>query len=310
MPPTPRIPAVFHFVYGLREQDAPFPLHHHLCLASCRAVNPGARVVVHLHHRPWGPWWDRIAASVEVRQLDPAALGQGLEGADPAHEPYRHAHLSDFVRLEILMAEGGYYADIDSIFVRPAPHEWSAAPAIMGHELPPHGAAGSLCNAWIAAQAGSAFITEWRRRMPAAFDGSWSNHSTLLPYRLSVEMPEAVRVEAETRFFALDYTRAGLADLFDRRVGLPPDAVSLHLWEHLWHARERVDFTTFHAGLLTPDYVAFADTTYAHLARPHLPPDVVVSRVRFLAQQASRRRQDARLRLQAARARLTGQSRP
>ncbi|MBZ5734953.1 hypothetical protein K8Z61_10635 [Nocardioides sp. TRM66260-LWL] len=285
------IPRTVHFVYGLRPQTDPFPLHHFLAVRSCRRVNAGFDVVVHVRATPWGPWWERLVAEPGVRIAPIAEPGVRLGDSPPELEAYRYAHESDVVRLEILLAEGGVYADIDSIFVRSLPDAWLDAPAVMGHELPPDGAEGSLCNAWIAAEPGSAFVEQWLREMPAAFDGSWSNHSTLLPYRLSRQHPELVRVLPESALFALRYTAEHLADLLERDVPLPPDAVSLHLWEHLWAAPERRDFSHVHAGLITPAYVRHARTTYARLARPHLPDDVRGSRAAWL-------RDLARLRLE------------
>ncbi len=62
-------------------------------------------------------------------------------------------------------------------------------------------------------------------------------------------------------------------------AGLDPDfsgMVSMHLWAHLWWDRSRRDFSTFHSGLLTQDYVRRANTTYAVAARRFLPAPGIV----------------------------------
>ena len=41
---------------------------------------------------------------------------------------------------------------------------------------------------------------------------------------------------------------------------------SIHLWSHLWWDERRLDFSTFHAGLLTEEYVRKAETTYSRAA--------------------------------------------
>ena len=69
------IPSTFHFVYGLRPQTEAFPLQHHLAVASCAGVNPGARIVMHLHERPWGEWWERTEGLVEIAAIEPDAIG-------------------------------------------------------------------------------------------------------------------------------------------------------------------------------------------------------------------------------------------
>lgn len=283
-----RIPNVYHFVFGLKPQREPFHLMHYLCLASCLAVNRPDAIRVHYQHEPHGPWWERIRPQLELARIEPDGFVAGFAYASPSVARFRYAHLADFARLRILLAEGGIYADMDTLFIAPVPPAWRDAPCILGQETPPPGAAGgSLCNAWIGAEPGAAFIQAWLEASYAAFDGSWSNHSTLLPYRLSQELPQHITTKPKTAFYALDWTRRGLADLFLHTVALPADAVSLHLWSHLWFDPGRRDFLHFHADALTPDYVAFADTTYARAARRFLPADCPVDAGRYRRQRAA-----------------------
>jgi len=283
----PRIPNVYHFVFGLAPQREPLHLMHYLCLASCLAVNRPDAIHFHYQHEPFGPWWERIRPQLELRRLAPDAFVSGYAYIDPSVARFRYAHLADFARLQILLAEGGIYADMDTLFLRPPPSDWFDSPFILGHEAPPANAeGGSLCNAWIASAPGAEFARAWLAASYDAFDGSWSNHSTLLPYRLSRELPDHIAIQPKTAFYALDWTRRGLASLFLDMVVLPADAVSLHLWSHLWFDPARVDFLHFHKGALTPDYIAFADTTYARAARRFLPADCPVDAGRYRRQRA------------------------
>lgn len=277
----PRIPNTYHFVFGLRPQTEPFHLLHYLCLASCLEVNRPGRVVVHLHNEPHGPLWELIRPRIEVLPIPEREIHVDLAYDDDYVRRFSYAHVSDFIRLRILHEHGGVYADMDTLFVAPPPAELFAQSCVMGHERVDTGApsspAGSLCNALIMAEPGAPFIATWIERMPAAFDGSWSNHSTFLPYRLSREFPHQVRVEPESRFFSLDWTRAGIAALFEQDRPLPADATSLHLWAHLWWDEDRRDMSDFNHTLLTPAYVAHARTTYARHARRFLPPGLAPS---------------------------------
>ena len=276
------IPNVFQFVFGLREQAEPFHLVHYLCLASCRAVNQPDQIHFHYQHEPWGEWWDRIRPFLTLRKIAPERFVADYSYTDPLVARYRYAHLADFARLRILCEEGGFYADMDTLFLRPVPPSWRDSRFILGEERPPAGApGGSLCNAWMASAPGAPFGQAWLEGIQAAFDGTWSNHSTLLPYRLSRSMPTEIDVQPSSAFYALDWTRRGLADLFLRSVELPPEALSLHLWSHLWFEPERRDFLQFHGGLLTPDYVAHAPTTYARAARRFMPDDCQTSAERY-----------------------------
>jgi hypothetical protein len=285
---TDLIPNVYHFVFGLRPQTEPFHLMHYLCLASCLAVAKPDAIHFHYRNEPFGPLWDRIKPALVLRRVEPVDFVSNYAYTDPRIAAFSYAHAADFLRLEILVAEGGFYADMDTLFVRPPPTAWADRHCILGRETPPPEArgAGALCNAWIGARKGSAFLELWLGLMQEAFDGSWSSHSTLLPHRLAQLHPDLVHVEPQAAFFALDWTRAGLTDLFLRDVPLPDDAYSLHLWSHLWFDAKRHDFIDFHHGLLTEDYLAFARTTYARLARPFLPAGARPSRARFLAQRA------------------------
>lgn len=280
------IPNVFHFVFGLREQTEPFHLTYYLCLASCIEVNRPDAVHFHYHHEPWGEWWERIKPKLVLRQISPERSIADYSYGDPSLNKFRYAHLADFARLRILLEEGGIYADIDTLFLNPLPTKWRERQFILGQEKAPASAldGGSLCNAWIASAPGAEFCHRWLNGMDEAFDGTWSNHSTLLPYLLWRQHPLLLDVEPESAFYALDWTPRGINDLFMRRVDLPPNAYSLHLWNHLWFAEDRLDFSHFHSDMLTVDYVRFANTTYAHRARPYLPEDAPGTPTAYLCQ--------------------------
>jgi hypothetical protein len=280
------IPNVFHFVFGLRKQTEPFHLMYYLCLVSCINVNQPDAVHFHYHHEPWGEWWERIKPHLQLRRIDPEQSIANYRYTDPKLNKYRYAHLADFARLQILYQEGGIYADIDTLFLRPLPPEWRTREFILGQEKAPAlaGEGGSLCNAWIASAPGSVFARLWLDGLHEAFDGSWSNHSTLLPYRMWKQYPDIINVEPESAFYALDWTSRGIEDLFLRHTALPLQAYSLHLWNHLWFEQDRLDFSHFHADLLSLDYVLYANTTYANNARAHLPTDVKGSRTQYLYQ--------------------------
>jgi hypothetical protein len=278
--PTRTIPNVYHFVFGLRPQTEPFHLMFYLCLASCLAVNRPDRVRFYYQHEPHGPLWDRIRPALDLVPIEPARWLETYQYSDEQVARYRYAHLADLIRLQVLAEHGGIYADMDTLFLQPIPESWFSRQFILGHERPPdpRGQSGSLCNAWIASAPGAEFGRRWLAGMADAFDGSWSNHSTQLPYRMALETPDLLDVEPATAFCALDWTPRHLRDLLVGDVELPADARSLHLWSHLWFDDDRTDFSSFGARLLTPEYVRHARTTYACLARPHLPADLGGSR--------------------------------
>lgn len=271
------IPNIAHFVWGLREEPEPFHLVHYLCLESCRRVHRPAQMVVHCRQPPFGRYWDAIAQHVT---LAPVGLVPEVLDADfdecLAPSRYRYAHHADFLRLDALIEAGGLYADLDTLFVQPLPDELTAATFVIGREddvydvrtgaLRP-----SLCNALLLSEPRATFAVLWRRLMSSALDGSWSNHSTLLPHELSVRLPEAVRVEPRRSFYRFGPSRQGIGALLERLDVDIAGILSVHLWAHLWWDEDRRDFSHFHSGLLTEHHIRTVDTTYSVLAREFLP---------------------------------------
>ena len=275
------IPRQFHFVFGLRDRAEALHLAHYLCIESCRQINDPDRIFLHCHHEPFGPWWDLIKDTVTVVHVEPDSFVATYRYANRTLNRYRYAHHADFVRLRALADHGGIYADIDTLFVNPVPKRLFAKPFVIGREddvpCPKMGGLKpSLCNAFLMAEPGAAFTRLWLERLADAFDGSWSNHSGFLPWELSQTYADLVYIERRETFFKHSFTPSGIKTLFEELDPDFSDVVSMHLWAHLWWARSRRDFSTFHGGRLTQDYVRRAQTTYAVAARRFLPPSGTV----------------------------------
>ncbi len=280
------IPYVFHFVFGLKAQTEVFHLAHYLCLASCRAQHPTARICMHHRNLPWGPWWDAIRPELELHPVadtpadwQPSRYAGHVDGAMALQQNLSYAHESDFLRLDILLAHGGVYADMDNFFVQPYPERWfsSEHACLMAEELPVLDTQGvavpSLCNAVMLAVPNAPFIRVWRERIADAFDGSWSHHSCALAAKLWRESAAPIQVLPAARFFEFPWTVKGMQRLFEQDESAAPfmrNVYSIHLWAHLWWSESRVDFTRFHAGLITPENVARGGSTYFELAKPLL----------------------------------------
>jgi len=275
------IAPVFHFVFGLKPQREPMHVVHYLCLESCRRVNRPRAMCMHYRHEPYGPWWERIKAHLCLRRIGAASLIPDTARYDTTAEGrlirdagWSYAHEADFLRLSVLLDEGGVYADMDTLFIAPLPEHLSRKPFVLGEEAPVPGGDGvlqpSLCNALILAQPGATFARVWLAAMARAFDGSWSRHSCQQAVRLWGEMPESVHVVPQTYFYKHAATPRGVRTLLE---GYDPDVAgvySLHLWAHLWWDAWRTDFTTLHADQLDESYLRGMKTTYAMLARRFL----------------------------------------
>ena len=207
----------------------------------------------------------------------------------------RYAHLSDFTRMEAVYEYGGVYADIDTLFVSPLPENFYAKSFVMGEEMPEHTpdgqrkSAGSLCNAWMMGEPQAPFLKLWMERMVESFDGSWNNHSTLLPYRLSQQHPELIHVEPQRSFFHLSYITKDLKRLFFENYTDVEGVYSVHLWNHLWEDklwwnREFAWPQFLSGGVITPAFIHFANTTYANLSKRFLPEDITATPMEYRTQ--------------------------
>jgi hypothetical protein len=276
------IPRRFHFIFGLMPQPEPMHVVHWLCLESCRRVNAPEAIHFHYRHEPHGEWWEAIRPHLILRRVDlrsrlPDASRYDAtdEGRFIRDQGLAYAHEADFLRLQILLEEGGVYADMDSLFLRPLPERFFAHDFVLGEEAPMCGADGvlrsSLCNALIMARSGAAFARHWADAMAQSFDGTWSRHSNQAATALWAERPDEVHILPQPYFYKHAGTVTGVRALLEGRDRELEGAFSLHLWAHLWWDAARTDFTRVHAGMLTPDHIRIVDTTYNLAARRFLP---------------------------------------
>ena len=122
---------------------------------------------------------------------------------------------------------------MDTIFVNKLPDHLFSEPFVIGREKDVVDAdsqpRASLCNAFMLAEKGSDFARIWLSLMSEAYDGTWSNHSTILPYKLSREHPDWVHIEPAKTFYKHMWTKEGIQTLF-RAVDPDIDGVvSFHL---------------------------------------------------------------------------------
>lgn len=271
-----RVPNICHFVFGLKPRAEPFHLVHYVCIESCRQVLKPERIVLYYRHMPYGPWWELIRGRVELVRVEPVALVDAYRYRQRGMNKYIYAHHSDFIRVERVLDTGGIYADIDTIFVNAIPDQLLEQPFVLGREPDivdqvTGAVRPSLCNAVIMAEQNAEFGRLWLEEMPVAFNGSWSEHATLLPQRLAERHPGLVHVEPMRTFYKHPWTRDGLRTLLEGCDRDFDGVVSMHLWSHLWWSRRRRDFSSFHAGRLTERFVREVDTTYNIVARRFLP---------------------------------------
>jgi hypothetical protein len=272
-----RIPRVAHFVFGFRPQLEPFHLLHYLAIESCRRVVRPEKIYLTYHYLPYGVFWDLIRPHLTLRRNELVAevLSARYDGGRVPEE-YAYAHHADFVRLDALIEHGGIYADIDTIFLRPLPDVLYQKSFVIGREPDvPDEITGalrpSLCNALLMAAPQSPFARTWRRRMAAAMNGTWSNHSGFLAQSLSQVFPDQVHVEPVESFFPVPCSPEGLSALFGAGPVDLARSYSVHFWGHVWWCAEKTDFSPHHAGEMNLPYMRSSQSPFSAMARPFLP---------------------------------------
>jgi glycosyltransferase involved in cell wall biosynthesis len=278
-----RIPKLFHFIFGLREQTEPFHLAYYLCLKSCLEVNKPSGIHFYYHYQPYGEYWELIKPHLTLIEVELESFVQQSNAYQDHQEGHfiqaaklDYAHQADFIRLKKLIEYGGVYADMDTLFVNPIPDELYQHPFVIGREqnltdpltkqeMP------SLCNALLMSEPNSEFAKEWLKASYLSFDGTWSAHSCQQAATLASELPHKVYVAPQRYFFKHMWTKQGISTLFE---GLDDDfdnVFSMHMWNHLWWEQSRIDFSSFHKDLITERHVMTADTTYNVIARQFIP---------------------------------------
>lgn len=269
------IPNLYHFVFGLKPQLQPFHLLHYLCLESCRQVNKPDKIYFHYFQEPWGKYWRRIKPYLTLVHVEKDNFVDAFKYRDSYMGKFRYAHHSDFIRLRQLKRYGGVYADIDTLFIQPYPNRLFHHSFVLGREGDIRDevsgqSRASLCNAVIMSEPDSAFGNLWLERKQAAFNGTWSNHSTLLPQELSEAHPEWISVEPSRSFYRYMWTPEHFRALFEEHEDDWENTYSLHLWSHLWWSRRRKDFSRMHAGFFNEKYIRTVDSTFNCVARRFL----------------------------------------
>ena len=107
------IPLHFHFNYLQGTGNFPWRELYTLSLISCHEMTSAVKIVVHYDKPGDGPHWNEAFALpyVEWKLVTPIDVINGHKVSDCRV-------LSDYLRLKILLEEGGFHSDLNFIFIR------------------------------------------------------------------------------------------------------------------------------------------------------------------------------------------------
>ena len=179
------IPNIVHFVYI---KERPWKLHHYLAVKSALVKAKADSVKIWLDEEPDGEWWDKTKPLVTVNKVKAPTEIFGKPITQPAHK-------SDVIRLQVLIQEGGIYADTDSTFAK----------------------------TWLAG-----FKDTFGGGPPGS--PTWCTHSVNLPAYLANTMQETITLADHEAFFLPLYHQDHIEMLFEKDMHFP-NAFSHHLWE-------------------------------------------------------------------------------
>lgn len=216
------IPSVFHFAYYRGTKNFVWRDIHTLCLRSCRANTGIANIVVHYDAPGAGTHWDEARAlpGIEWRLTDFAATINGYDVTD-------QRIICDMYRLRTLEREGGFFADLDFVFLGSF-ESLRHNEALIGTQCR---AKKKLACGLMGCVPGAAFI----RAYIAAYD-NWTpkeqikfwNYANSVPWALSSIHP--VTVVPRPAFYPWCWSNRKFL------AGAPINiktAIAIHLWESL-----------------------------------------------------------------------------
>ena len=199
-----KIPNNIHIIYGLsptfgwdeythfvsevgktmtRPKADVFNIIRYLTIKSAHDVNKPDNIFFYYKHKPYGEWWDRALDYITPVEIEPPTEIFG--------NPVNHfAHQADVIRLQVLIEEGGIYLDSDTLCLKPLTPLLEDGGFVMGQE----GNQAKLCNAVMLSEKNSEFAKIWLSRYVDFDDNNWAGHSIELPYKLSKEYPDLIRV--------------------------------------------------------------------------------------------------------------------
>ncbi|KAH8904482.1 hypothetical protein BR93DRAFT_883620 [Coniochaeta sp. PMI_546] len=284
------IPNIVHFIFGLKN-----PLQHtdagHFDFLSYLAVRSALvslspeHLFIHYTYLAEPPSEDANADPLTnpwIRRLVRHSSVK-LVHHKPDVSVTQYAHLSDTMRLEFLLKQGGIYLDIDAFALRsfddirqaPSPHD-----IVLGHE---GGNRWGLCNAIIAARPNSTFVSRWLDSYSKVdFTREWNYHSVLLPKEMADQHQEEVCALAPDAFFwptwtwrhvewmhaplSPEETRYWQKEIEENGGSLFDNQQAYHSWNQMSYGR--------HLKALTPDVVRTKDTRFNLLVRRFVEEDL------------------------------------
>lgn len=216
------IPMVFHFSFFRGIKNWEWRDLHTLCLKTCQLRANPEKMVVHYDRDGEGPHWEEARAlpGIEWRVTE---LDWKINGSTVKDQRLQH----DVHRLRVLNAEGGWYADLDFVFLK----NFEAIrhnQAVIGVQCKQKA---KLNCALLGAVPGSkfmaAYLDSYKEWTPEQEKHVWT-YANIIPWKLSQEHP--VLVLDRAAFYPVAWSNKSFWG--GKPVNLQT-SYAVHLWETL-----------------------------------------------------------------------------
>lgn len=216
------IPMIFHFAFFRGKTDWKWLDFHTFCLQSCLARANPELIVIHYDRDGEGSAWDlaKSLPSVEWRQVSAPDKING-------HPVTDQRLWADTYRLHVLYSEGGFFCDLDFVFLKnfePLRHNV----AIIGTQCKQKK---KLACGLMASEPGSAFIKAYLESYdywtPKEEKKVWT-FANVVPWKLSLVHP--VTVLPRISFYPVAWSNKSF---WTGDVPKLKKSYALHLWETL-----------------------------------------------------------------------------
>lgn len=229
-------PDVIHFIYPVTDRTRAWSAVNHLSVLLARKIQNPDQILIwtNVDDKDLQKTAEEAKAEIVKTKL-PTELG-GTEIKWPQY-------ISDVMRLQILEEHGGIYMDTDILLLKPV-NDLLTDKLVISFET---ATLQSICNAFMAAPAGSPFISEWLKLMPGALRSEiWAYGGVVAPIILAgqEELTQHRTLLPYDSFCALDLSKPWLfnPDLKEAAKYMTKKSYGIHVFETFWRKEMQGDF--------------------------------------------------------------------
>ncbi|OZB40145.1 MAG: hypothetical protein B7X48_06140 [Acidiphilium sp. 34-60-192] len=222
------VPKLIFFIqlYGSQERAYSLPLNfiQFMAIRSAFHFHPDFRIILYCDYDPSGIFWDLIKTKVKIEKIVSFPQHNG-------NKINSYAHMSDILRLKLLLSHGGIYLDLDTLCQKSL-EIFMIDRVVMGQEIKSDGVIQGLCNAVVISPPGAPFLDRWLREYDNFSDQFWNKFSVQVPYELAQLHSDEIMVVGHKNFFWPSWEKTEIEKLFFSDEAYP-DAYIFHLWNQV-----------------------------------------------------------------------------